>query len=263
MKSILCFVIVACVFSGQAGAQPTSRPYAGSYLVDLKTKDFLQLLPPPPTAGDTRDATDRAIFKSSRSFENSPRWSVAQSDNDLSASGILSAFSCSLNMVLTPETAPQLGLLISHITEEANAIVGQLKDHYERKRPFLVDEGPICLSRSAHLVRSFDYPSGHATDGWAAGLVLAELWPKRETQIFARAREFGESRAFCGVHNVSAIEAGRTVGGAVVAMLHASASFRRDLEIVRAEAAHLGHKHAVKAETCLAQAETLKQNLYR
>ena len=47
-----------------------------------------------------------------------------------------------------------------------------------------------------------------------------------ETQILVRARAYGESRIVCGVHNLSAVEAGRTNASALVAALHGSPQFR-------------------------------------
>jgi acid phosphatase (class A) len=52
-----------------------------------------------------------------------------------------------------------------------------------------------------------------------------------------RARAFGESRVVCGVHNMSAVEAGRTNGSILVAALHGSPEFRRDMDAARAEVA--------------------------
>ena len=43
--------------------------------------------------------------------------------------------------------------------------VDRSKDIYKRKRPFLIDEGPTCVPKTASLAASPDYPSGHAT--WA------------------------------------------------------------------------------------------------
>jgi acid phosphatase (class A) len=115
--------------------------------------------------------------------------------------------------------------------------VNQPKNFYGRKRPFLIDEGPICDTRTAALEASPDYPSGHTTWGWTVGLVLAELAPDRASDILVRARAYGESRIVCGVHNLSAVDAGRTNASIVVAALHGSPEFRADLEAARREVA--------------------------
>jgi acid phosphatase (class A) len=111
------------------------------------------------------------------------------------------------------------------------------KDIYKRQRPYLIDEGPICVVKSDLLAKSPDYPSGHNTWGWTVGLIMAEVAPDRATEILSRAKAFGESRLVCGVHNLSAVEAGRMNGSIVVAALHGQAAFRKDLEDVRKEVA--------------------------
>jgi acid phosphatase (class A) len=66
---------------------------------------------------------------------------------------------------------------------------------------------------------------------------MAEVASDRATEILSRAKAFGESRLVCGVHNLSAVEAGRMNGSIVVAALHGQAAFRKDLEDVRKEVA--------------------------
>jgi acid phosphatase (class A) len=136
-------------------------------------------------------------------------------------------------------------------------VVGQLKDFYKRKRPFLIDQGPICLPRTEELMKSFDYPSGHTTMSRVVGLLLAEIAPDRAVDILARARAFGESRVVCGVHTASAVEAGRTAGSAVVAALHSSAAFEVALSAARVELTALRKKAAPSGASCAAEGATL------
>jgi acid phosphatase (class A) len=93
------------------------------------------------------------------------------------------------------------------------------------------------VERTDALAQSPDYPSGHNAWGWTIGLIMTELAPDRGTEILARARAFGEGRLVCGVHTLSAVEAGRLNGSIVVAALHGQPEFRRDLEIARKEVA--------------------------
>ena len=81
------------------------------------------------------------------------------------------------------------------------------------------------------------YPSGPSTLGWAWSLVLAELAPDRADQILRRGLAYGESRAICGVHYASDVEAGRIVGAALFAALKADPAFQTDFETARRELA--------------------------
>jgi acid phosphatase (class A) len=72
---------------------------------------------------------------------------------------------------------------------------------------------------------------------WTApqALILAELRPEHASAILVRGREFGDSRAICGVHYMSDVEAGRLYAAAVVARLHADPQFQADLAASRVE----------------------------
>lgn len=171
--------------------------------------------------------------------------------------------SCAIGMELTPDKAPKLTKVLMTMRFDVRRAVNNPKDIYKRQRPYLIDEGPICVEKTDGLAASPDYPSGHTTWGWSVGLVLAELIPDRSTQILTRARSFGESRLFCGVHNMSAVESGRTNGSAVVAGLHGSAQFRADMDAARQELAAL--RKSAKAPdpaACAAEAELIAKSPY-
>ena len=89
------------------------------------------------------------------------------------------------------------------------------------------------------------YPSGHSMVAWSWGLILAELAPSKADSVLSLGRESGESRVICGVHFISDVEAGRTLGSAMVARLHAEPAFEADLakakrELARAKAKPTG-----------------------
>ena len=95
------------------------------------------------------------------------------------------------------------------------------------------------------------------------GLILAELAPDRATEILSRARAFGEGRLVCGVHNLSAVEAGRMNASIVVAGLHGNAEFRKDLEVARQEVAAARKAGPAPDPTaCAKEAATVAINPY-
>ncbi len=79
-------------------------------------------------------------------------------------------------------------------------------------------------------MRLFSYPSGHSSIGWAWALVLTEVAPDRGDLLLQRGRAFSQSRAICGAHWQSDIEAGRLVGSATVARMHASPVFLAQMD---------------------------------
>lgn len=205
-----------------------------AYLQQVPRPDLMQILPPPPAKGSPGDADDSATFRETRKLRGSDRWFVATDDV---TQGSFQTFACAMGMQLNAERAPALARVLARMG--GGVLVDPVKKGYAKPRPYLDQPLPICEPETAHLASNGDYPSGHATGGWSTALVLAELMPDRATQILQRGRAFGESRYICGSHSKSAVEAGYMAGAVVVAALHASPEFRKDMDAARAELAGL------------------------
>jgi acid phosphatase (class A) len=87
-------------------------------------------------------------------------------------------------------------------------------------------------------------------------LILAELPPDRATDILVRSRGYAANRVICGAHNQSAVEAGKTVAVAIVAVLHSSPEFRNNMADAGAELAALRRTEA-DPEICKTEHEIL------
>lgn len=231
MPLLVLALAVGCTPVQTSPKAPVSA--AAAPIADLQTA---VLLPAAPKPGSARYEADRQVFRATRPLEGTPRWALAQQDVDYATPKLMADFSCAMGVPLDATRLPQLAALIDQTSRTADASTGPAKQANQRQRPFLIDPGATCQSASP-LARSFDYPSGHATRGWAVGLVLTELAPDRATDLLLRARAFADSRVVCGVHNLSAIEAGAMNGAAVVAVLHASGAFQSQLAAARAELA--------------------------
>jgi acid phosphatase (class A) len=227
---------------GAAQAPATAPPHSPmaetghtpGYLGDA-LPDTYAILPPAPAPGDPRDRTDREIYRATRRLEGSARW--AQAQNDANQAGIVADLACAIGVELTPQNAPRTFAMLRKLAPDVSRATNRPKDIYKRPRPYLRDEGPICVAKDEALAKSPDYPSGHNTWAWTVGLVMAELVPDRATPILIRARAFGENRLVCGVHSLSAVEMGQLNGSIVVAALHGSPEFRADMDAARTEVA--------------------------
>ncbi len=243
-------------------APAAPAPRRVGYLAPGTAPDILRVLPPPPAEGDTRDDADLAVFRATRRLEGSARWTMAQRDNALGVPVLLQVFSCALDTVIAPAQAPALVRLLGLSGVDAGQSSTMGNNTWRRKRPFERQAGTVCLpaDEAARLAKaSPDYPSGHATAAWMAGRLLAQVAPDRATELLERARMFGESRVVCGVHHVTAVEAGRTTAETVLAALHGVPAFRADLELAREEVAQLRDKVKPQAEACAADAAALAQ----
>ena len=261
MNRIVISLAAAAALAAAGGAAVAEQQAKPSGYLGEAAPDSYRILPPAPTPGTIRYQADRSAFLATRSLKDSPRWSLAAADADEAA--IVKDMSCAIGMELTPQTAPKLTKILMTARYDVRRAVNHPKDIYKRQRPYLIDEGDICVAKTEGLAKSPDYPSGHTTWGWTVGLILAELVPDRSTEILARARSFGESRLVSGVHNMIAVEAGRTNGAIVVAGLHGSPAFRADMDAARKELAALRKSAKVPdGAACAAEAELIGASPY-
>jgi acid phosphatase (class A) len=220
----------------QGGSETWSKPPAG-YLAAGTAPDGAAITGPPPEPGSPRGKADRAAYDSSRRLANTPIWDKAIADADLSGREGFKSFSCAAGVTISPEATPTLTRMLLRMTSDAALVYEPAKSTYQRPRPPVGNDKPICVPREPWIKTSGSYPSGHSLIGWSWALVVAELAPEHASQVLVRGREFGESRVICGVHFPSDIEAGRTLGAALVSRLHADPAFEADLAQARIEIA--------------------------
>ncbi|MDQ0466511.1 acid phosphatase (class A) [Caulobacter ginsengisoli] len=207
------------------------------YLPDGGAPDALKILGPPPTPGSKTGKADKARFEATRDLAGSARWTMAQRDADLSGGEAWKSYGCAAGVRIGPDTTPVLARMMLRIEADAAPVYSPIKDRYDRKRPPVGNNKQICVPRETWIYTNGSYPSGHSLIGWSWGLVLAELVPDRSSQLVARGRDFGDSRVICGVHWQSDVDAGRDLGSALVARLHADPGFMADLAKARDEIA--------------------------
>jgi acid phosphatase (class A) len=213
------------------------------------TVDLIAVLPAAPVKGDIRYKTDRKVYRALGRQIGSPRWNLALNDVGSSVPEVMKDFSCAAGVTLSPEATPATFKLLANANADTSRENNVAKDHYKRLRPFLIDKGEIC-DKAKDIAASYDYPSGHSTRGWTFGLVLAELLPDRATPILVRARSYGESRLICRVHNMTAVEAGRTGATITVSFIRATPAYQADLAAARDELAKARSAPAPATETC-------------
>jgi membrane-associated phospholipid phosphatase len=201
------------------------------YLSQAERPDLTAVLAPPPEPGSPRAVADQGVFLQTRALQGTPRWALATSD----VSGeVYDDFAQALGVRLTPEAAPVLTALLDRAGND-RSVVGDAKTYWGTKRPYIGTDQPICEAKTDHLAGNPDYPSGHSAHGVHVAMILAELAPQRADALYARGREFAESRYICGAHSYSAVEAGVVSGMVIYGAEQRSAVFRRDMDAARAE----------------------------
>ncbi|WP_442683092.1 acid phosphatase [Stenotrophomonas sp. JC08] len=260
----LCVLASACstATATSSFSVPEIRPgVAQGYLDTAQLPDSIALLPPPPAAGSAAFALDEQVNQA-RSLRGTPRWEQAIADANLQFPAAASIFACAIGTEISEQNAPRLYGLLRRTRTDAAVVSDAAKHQHNRTRPFMANGESTCTpDKEAGLAENGSYPSGHTSIGWAWALILAELAPDRQDAILARGRSYGESRLVCNVHWNSDVAAGRFMGSAVVARLHADAGFRTDMEAARAELAALRASNPAPAPDCAAEAAALAQPL--
>ena len=267
LHKILLFIMCFGIIGGCVGLKEQSKPapvpeirpgILAGYLQPEELPNSLALLPPPPVEGSIAFALDEEISQKTFALRGTPRWELAAKDAILMFPEAAGAFSCALDAPITEQDTPHLYMLLRRTLADAGLSTYAAKKQYQRQRPFMVNDQPICTpDEDEHLRKDGSYPSGHTALGWAWALILAEIAPERADAILARGRAFGESRNVCNVHWHSDVIAGRFMGAAVVARLHANPAFQAELEAAKAEIAAVRAKGLKPTRDCQAEAVTL------
>lgn len=236
VKLTLALAAFAAVGTAAAQQPAAPPPRLAPFLPPAEQVDALKLIAPPPAPGTAAHAADEAAFRETRRLADSPRWSQATADVELRSPAAYTGWSCAAGVKISAETTPATARLMQRTLADAGLPPNAPKDHYKRPRPFTGQTARTCVTPES-LGTNASYPSGHASVGWAWALILAELKPERANELLLRGREFGDSRVICGVHYPSDVDAGRTIGAAVVARLHANDAFTAAMAEAKAELA--------------------------
>ena len=269
-KTRIIFVLVGiALMVGCASLKNQSKPQVvpeihpgilQGYLPVEMLPNSLALIPPPPIDDSTSFALDEDVSSQGLALRGTARWDLAALDADLMFPQAAGTFSCTLNGPITEQETPHLYMLLRRTLADAGFSTYTAKNHYNRTRPFVVNDAPTCTpEEEEHLMNDGFYPSGHTAIGWAWALILAEISPEQTDAILARGWAFGQSRTICNVHWQSDVMMGRIMGAASVAKLHSDPEFRAAIEASKDEIKAVRAKGLQPTRDCQAEADALKE----
>lgn len=207
LLGLICALVGGCT-TPPSGSQ-NQLPLQAGTLPDERVA-----LATPPAHGSSSQAEDDRIFLKTRRLVGTPRWSLAQSDADLRPAPFIASFSCAAGFALDDRKIPHVMKILAFMAKAETGRTSEEKHYWNRPRPFLGNDQPICVARDGSLAKSPSYPSGHTIAGYSTALVLSALLPERSAQLLQRGRVIGESRIVCGVHWASDVAAGYQAAGA-------------------------------------------------
>lgn len=222
----------------------------------LRSDEFI---PPPPAAGSAEQAADDAFSARLLANQDTARFELAAADAHLGPEST-AAFSCAVGFEISQEETPYLQMLLRRTLTDLGLATYGAKNAYQRQRPFMSNQQPICTPKEEEMLRSDgSYPSGHTAIGWGWALILSDLVPDRAEQILARGIAFGESRNVCNVHWRSDVQAGMVVGSAAFARLQSNADFLEARDLARTEVSAAIASGELTQKDCDAERQTLQK----
>lgn len=241
LAAAACAAVAACAAAPKLTPQDPSLagpvPTRLSGYLAASDLDGRTILGPPPAPDSAQGKADRAIYLQDRALAGTPRWAQATRDNDIWTGGALKRFSCALGAEIGPQTTPATWRMLQRVELDARTVGTPPKDLYNRTRPLIGDDLPICIKREDWMRTNASYPSGHSMVGWAWGLILGEAAPAKASPLLAAGEAIGDSRVICGVHYQSDVDAGRVLGAAMVAAMHDKPQFQTELALAKRELA--------------------------
>ncbi len=259
VSCILTMVAILCApsLSQADDAKAALDDLPDGYILPEALPNSLALVPGAPQYGSARKAVDDATAAAAIEIQNTDRFDLAKSDANLHFPEATDAFACALGVRITAESTPELQKLMVRSLVDAGLSTYKAKKKYQRERPFMENDAPVCTPEDEEVLRSDgSYPSGHTAIGWAWALMLSELAPDRADALLARGIEFGESRIICNVHWRNDVTTGRLMGASAVALMHSIPEFNEDMEAAKAE---LAAAPSLSGFDCAGEAEALKK----
>lgn len=217
----------------------------------------IEIVPPPPGEGSAQQQRDLAEVIDVQKTRTDALIKRAESG------GNYLAIVNTLGANLKADKIPVTNAFISKVTSETSAQVDFVKDCWQRQRPFAVSKAVQPPGKQAENMRvkpganmqgseksrpmpaicpamrpteySFSYPSGGASVGMTAAILLAAMVPEKTAEIHTRGREAGENRIILGVHFPSDVAEGRLSAAAAIAVMTQNPAFNADLADARKE----------------------------
>lgn len=253
----LGFLLVVAGLAATCASAQTADAARTSY---LQGTDLGYVLPPAPRNESALGRRDLQEVRAARRQADDFRKRQAYEDaGAYSYDQLLPRFSEAAGTELNLSTRPVLAHMLGWLLADNGNYVGQAKYSEQpgqgtpgnrRARPYVRDQAIVpCETDYLYPSDYATYPSGHATNGYMAALLVADVVggrpadiavnlpaePDRRALIMARGVRYGDNRVVCGVHHPSDVRAGRVLAQHVYDRAAQDAEFRKDLECAREE----------------------------
>ncbi len=233
---VLTIAIPALVSSCGTASKDLSSSSSGAYFQTADLPDASAYIPAPLKPNDPRFAGDKGYYEWGKAMRGRTRGKIAKDDAATSMDYMSKLFEEAIGLKISKEHTPNLHHLLSRATKTSAASNRKIKSYYNRVRPYVEFAEPTGVPEDEESHRkSASYPSGHTTRGWTIALILSELLPERSQDILEAGYRYGTSRVIVGYHYQSDVQEARAAASGIVAVLHSSDEFQKDLKKAKKE----------------------------
>ena len=231
-KQVL-LLTVALLFSGFDTIAQEERTYLSAN--DLPNAVYW--LPAPPTSGSSQFMYDISQYywgKEQRA--DTTRANKAIREAAYEVADMARQFSEAFGMEISEQATPAIYRVLSRGVFTIRLSATKPKATYMRTRPYAYFNEPTLVPEEEDELRTNgSYPSGHTVRGWGMALLLCEINPAAQDELFKLGYEWGQSRVIAGYHWQSDVDASRMLAAACYARLHTCQAFLDDMTAAKKE----------------------------
>lgn len=231
--NILLLIVATLLSSNIVFAQQSDE----LYLTADEVPNAVYWLPEPPAPGSSQFLSDISQYfwgKQQRLDSLRAQKAIREVVSEVADMAVL--FSEAFGMEISAEKTPAIYKVINRGVPTIRLSAAKPKNTYLRKRPYVYFNEPTLIpSEEDHLRKTGSYPSGHTVRGWGMALLLSEINPAAQDELFKLGYEWGQSRVIAGYHWQSDVDASRMLAAACYARLHSCKEFLDDMKNAKKE----------------------------
>ena len=235
---LMTVILMTGYITVTAQTEPQYKPSIDQlYLTVDEVPNAVYWLPAPPEPGTTQFTHDiNQYYWGKAQRLDSARAQKAIDEVVFETADMVKLFSPAFGMDISKENTPAIFKVLHRAMMTIRLSASKPKATYGRLRPYVRFNEPTLFAGDEEELRDTgSYPSGHTVRGWGMALLLCEINPDAQNELFKLGYEWGQSRVITGYHWQSDVDASRMLAAASYARLHACEEFLKDMAAAREE----------------------------
>ena len=207
------------------------------YLSADELSNAVYWLPAPPAPGSSQFMYDISQYYWGKEQRlDTARANKAIREAQYEVSDMVRQFNVAFGMEISEQNTPAIYRVLNRGVLTIRLSATKPKATYMRTRPYAYFNEPTLVPEEEEDLRTNgSYPSGHTVRGWGLALLLCEINPDAQDELFKLGYEWGQSRVIAGYHWQSDVDASRTLAAACYARLHTCQTFLDDMNAAKKE----------------------------